>query len=58
MDKFMDKQCREYALEKMKKKIGASQKLDKYAAGGAAKVRKGEATSSGKQIKNFSIRGK
>lgn len=54
----MDKQCRDYALEKMKKKTGSAQKLDKYGAGGAAKVRKGEATSSGKQIKNFSGRGK
>jgi hypothetical protein len=49
----MDKQCREYALKKMqekKQKIGASQKLAGYAAGGAAKVRKGEATSRGKQV--------
>lgn len=52
----MDKQCREYALEKMKEK--KESKLQKYAAGGVAKVRKGEATSSGKQIKNFSRRGK
>ena len=43
----MDKQRREYALKKIQEK--KESKLEKYAAGGAAKVRKGEATSSGKQ---------
>jgi hypothetical protein len=57
----MDKQCREYALKKMqekKQKIGASQKLAGYAAGGAAKVRKGEATPSGKQVKTSPQKGR
>jgi len=62
----MDKQRREYALKKMqekKEKIGVaqhqiSQKLEKYAAGGAAKVRKGEATLSGKQVKTSPQKGR
>jgi len=52
----MDKQRREYALKKLKEK--KESKLEKYAAGGAAKVRKGEATLSGKQLKTSPQKGK
>ncbi len=44
----MDKQRWEYAIKKIQEK--KESKLEKYAAGGAAKVRKGEATSRGKQV--------
>jgi hypothetical protein len=38
-------------MDKNKREIADKEMRQKYAAGGAAKVRKGEATSSGKQIK-------
>ena len=44
----MDKQTREWALKKMSE---CKKTIDKYAAGGSAKVRKGVATKSGKAIK-------
>ena len=52
----MDKQCRDYALKKMQEK--KESKLEKYAAGGAAKVRQGAATSAGNQIKTSPQKGK
>jgi hypothetical protein len=45
----MDKQSREEIMKALNK--GTKCQADKYAAGGAAKVRKGEATAGGKQIK-------
>lgn len=44
----MNKQSREFALNKINER---KNKPSEYAAGGAAKVRKGEATITGKQIK-------
>lgn len=52
----MNKQNREYVLKTLKEK--KESKLEKYAAGGAAKVRQGAATSGGKQIKTSSQKGK
>ena len=44
----MDRQKREFALKKMKE---CKKSTEKYAAGGAAKIRKGVATKSGKATK-------
>jgi hypothetical protein len=52
----MNKQRREYALNKMNEKKQIVP--EGYSAGGAAKVRKGEVTPSGKQIKTSSKKGR
>jgi hypothetical protein len=49
----MDKQTRELALRKMQERAKEREtSCNKYAAGGAAKVRKGVATKSGMAIKS------
>jgi len=48
----MDKQTREIALRKMQERAKEREtSCNKYAAGGAAKVRKDVATKSGKVVK-------
>jgi hypothetical protein len=48
----MDKQAREWALNKMREKAKTrGEDCSRYAAGGSAKVREGVATKSGKVVK-------
>jgi hypothetical protein len=48
----MDKQAREWALNKMREKAKArGEDCSRYAAGGSAKIRKDVATKSGAAVK-------